>query len=151
MRKRLLNKVNQVLALCLSALGLAGCTSPVQCEYGTPYATFVAEGNVTNETNEGVEGVKIVVREYDAMPIEESYISTKTAADGTYRTSDGTTIFPVDSVWIHAIDNTGTYADDSAKVKVNYVTKGDGHWYRGEAEAKADFVLRNKTNGQNCN
>lgn len=148
MRKRLLNKVNQVLALCLSALGFSGCLtpeSPILCEYGCPYATFTAEGNVTNETAEPIEGVKIVVREYDAMPIEESYISTKTKADGTYRTADGTTIFPVDSVWIHAIDNTGTYADDSAKVKVNYVTKGDGHWYRGEAEAKADFVLKKKS------
>ena len=144
MKKWMLSKANQVLALCLSALGLAGCTSPLMCEYGCPYATFTAEGEVKNEAAEPIEGVKIVVREYDAMPIEESYISTKTKADGTYRTADGTTIFPADSVWIHAIDNTGTYADDSAKVKVNYVTKGDGHWYEGEAEAKADFVLKKK-------
>lgn len=149
MRKRLLNRINQVLTFCLSALGLAGCMEveygcpPVVCEYGVPYATFVAEGNVTNETDEGIGGVTVVVREHEAIPASESGISTKTRTDGTYRT-ERATIFPTDSVWIHAIDSTGIYAEDSAKVKVNYVTKGDGNWYRGDAEAKADFVLKKK-------
>ncbi|MEE1074039.1 MAG: radical SAM-associated putative lipoprotein, partial [Acutalibacteraceae bacterium] len=61
MRKRLLNRVNQVLAICLAILGVPGCKEPEVPMYGSPHATFTAEGNVTNETAEPIEGVKVTV------------------------------------------------------------------------------------------
>lgn len=140
MRKRLLNRVNQVLALCLSALGLAGCITE---KYGCPNAGFVAMGSVQSEERQPIEGVKVVVKKQANTPVDMAYISTYTHTDGTYRTEHAT-ISPTESMWIHAIDTTGTYAEDSAQVKVDYITKGDGHWYKGEAEAKADFILRKK-------
>ncbi|MGM9837025.1 MAG: radical SAM-associated putative lipoprotein [Paludibacteraceae bacterium] len=149
LNKWVLNKVNQMLTFCLSAMGLSGCLmakygipDSMPVGYGCPYATFKAEGEVNNEEGEPIEGIKIVVREHNAMPIDAAHIFAKTEADGTYRTNEGETILPKDSVWIHAIDSTGTYAEDSTKVPVDYDRTQRGNWYEGDGEAKADFVLR---------
>lgn len=148
MRKWLLNKVNQVLALCLSALGLAGCMAekygvpePV-CMYGTPYATFDVEGYVTNESTEPVEGVKVEVRELFKVTGEEQAVAV-TDAEGHYKISNRS-IETRDSIWIYANDTTGVYAPDSAKVRITYDRSHKDAWYEGDGFAKADFVLRKK-------
>ena len=143
MKKWMLSKANQVLAICLAILGVPGCKEPEAPMYGSPHATFTAEGNVTNETAEPIEGVKVTVDGcYQSGSCELSFAITGT--DGYYRTPQGD-IAPTDSIWIYANDTTGVYAPDSAKVRITYDRSHTEAWYEGDGSAKADFVLKKKS------
>ena len=107
--------------------------------YGCPVASFAAEGTVTNEQGEPIQGVKVTAGERQYMS-EESMGKALTDEQGQYYiTIDA--MFPTDSIWLYADDSSGVYASDSTKVKVEYEGNGDGMWDMGNGRAEADFRL----------
>ena len=129
-----LKAYNAVIFAVLSVLGftMSSCSkckygSPI-AEYGTPSATFVVQGKVTDsQTNQPIEGIQI----------EMSWSKTFTDADGQYQIA--TQHFPDDQTFpvrFRDIDGelNGSYLDldTTAAFQDPKFTGGDGRWHKGE-------------------
>lgn len=135
----------------LAALGFVSCSSSddndpgeIICLYGTPTATFHVKGKVTNESQQPLQGKRVILKPLMSDGTEYDYHfndTLRTDADGSY---DQTKHFnPIKSLRVVCDDPDGEYEADSTTVELKY-KDGDGEWNRGVAEAEADFTLKEK-------
>lgn len=138
MKKIVLNKYNLFIAFILSMLGFAtSCEKGPNAEYGVPSATFKVLGTVTNESNQPIEGIRVILNSD----------STLTDASGNYLV--GITEFPGDkslNVIFKDIDGTinGSYLQKDSTVSFvdNQYENGSGSWYSGEVSKTVDIKLK---------
>lgn len=105
--------------------------------YGTPSADFKVIGNVTNESNIPLEGIRVVM-----FPD-----STLTDANGNYEVS--VREFPIDQTFylnFEDIDGAtnGSYLQKDSIVNFvdNEYQNGSGFWYSGEVSKTVDIKLK---------
>lgn len=141
-------KVSTWINVLLAAiLGLLGFSCSIRCEYGTPSANFTLEGTVSNEDDELLQDMQVVRRQgwkdgTGTVYWNEWSDTLYTDADGKfYRQYSGD--FPMEYYKVIVNDTAGVYASDSIETTVTY-SGGDKHWYRGNGELKADFVLKKR-------
>ncbi len=135
--------LNAMLVAILGVLGF-GCDRVV-AEYGVPSADFTLEGEVTNESKEPLKDIQIVMRRgwtdnSDSVRWEQYNDTLYSGVDGRYYKSYPRD-FPLDHCRVIANDPSGVYESDTIDARVSY-SGGDGHWYEGEAQLTADFVLK---------
>ena len=129
---------NYILVL----LGFSASTScenviPIECEYGTPTMDFEISGKVVNQSSEPIQGIKVSCQTFTLPGVSTAI----TAEDGSFHIS-GKAISPMlEFEDIDGPENGGEFASKTEEIKVNQIKKGDGHWYKGEYEAK-DVVVR---------
>ena len=152
MKAKILTRVNAMIAFFLTALGFGSCgwmqkygipDPDIVAEYGCPYATFEAQGKVTDEKAQPVENIRVRIRNRYGAELPELY----TDANGEYKTGKLEGVFPPDSVDIIVADTAGIYAPDTARVKVEYDRSGvpeSNHWNEGFGTVYQDFQLQKK-------
>ena len=145
MTKRLYKTFNYLLSAILGMLGFQSCDEVIpgggmDCMYGTPSAHFVVGGKVVDEDNKPVADENILIR-----PAGMNYGVRKqltTDADGNYKWDE--TGFPMNKLKVVAIDPDSIYENDSTEITLKQTEKGDGDWYDGKYEGKADFKLKKR-------
>lgn len=136
----------------------------IVCEYGTPYATFVVSGKVTDTDGKGLEGIRIVVPGVDhhqkatAGFIPGSPVITEMPRDTFYTETNGTFNYPYngfptnDSINIRLkfedVSDNPQFETDSTKVTFfsSELKNGDNKWYSGRTEKEMQIALKNKKN-----
>lgn len=155
----LLKGTNWALAGLLGLLGfhMASCEGGGAPEYGTPHATYVIKGKVSNTKGVAIPAIEVKgVNEYNKehmneLPTDYPY-KTVTNAQGEYELS--ISAFPSTDVTVYATDvdeaANGLYQPDSAQVIGKRLTlKGGKGWYEGKATTTVDFTLKEeKTDGE---
>ena len=146
MAKKVHKGINKLLAFFLSVLGIGGACSMNSCmygspamEYGTPFATFIIDGNVTDENSEDILGIKVVM-EYD---------TTLTDSQGKFQTK--TNAWPDNqdfTLQLKDIDGelNGSYEDLDTVIQFTdpIFEGGEGGWYDGEVKKEVDIILKKK-------
>lgn len=157
MKAKVLTRINALLALLLSVLGFNGCFPRVKygvdpnpgpiAEYGCPYAQFEATGVVTDEENQPMENVQVIVKNKGDNDTPREFLPTVYTDDaGVYRYSNEY-MFPTDSMDVIVMDTAGVYESDSVRVKVDYDRSGvapEDHWNAGVGIVYQDFQLKKK-------
>lgn len=145
MKAKLLTRINSLITLLVSMLGLSSCEWG-KLMYGTPYATFEAVGTITDEENQPLKDIRVQLKnkwQPADMP-DDPALATTTDETGRYNFY-WDYYFPGDSVDLVVRDEAGIYASDSVRVKVDYdrsnVSLGDS-WNRGNGFVEKDFKLQ---------
>lgn len=146
-KRKYLQKINQLIILCLSIFGITGCSEMEKYgapypAYGSPYAVLDISGKVTNANNEAIAGIQISTK-------GEYYNAYSTTTDSLGNYSMSMDIIPEDNIWIIAKDidgiNNGAYQDDSVKVKLQFTNTNEGnYWFQGYDKVEEDFVLKER-------
>ncbi len=141
-------KLNSWLNILLtSLLGLMGYGCDPMVKYGVPTGDLKLEGKVSNENNEPLQNIQVLHRPGWKDGAGTMYWSGP--QDTLYTDSNGMFYLqykfemPMQYSKIIAHDTAGVYASDSIETSVRF-SGGDGDWYEGHAELKADFVLKKK-------
>jgi putative lipoprotein (rSAM/lipoprotein system) len=139
---RILTGYNAIIGALLAILGFGtSCIPEVRCEYGTPSAKFIVSGKVvSSETNLPVQNVRVVMKRD----------TTFTNALGEYQVTDKYS-FPTSQTYsVKFQDIRGetlrqySDLDTIVEFKNPVFVKGEGHWYKGEAEKEIDVKLKPK-------
>ena len=154
-------------AMLLSLLGIGGCDilenggddGGMRLMYGTPTADWSIKGKVTDEDNNPIGGIQVilgsrqentssVIYDVNYFPID----TLITGSDGTYSMSNdrnGRNHYPVKTLQvdvkdIDGPDNGGEFNDSQIVIRdIRY--EGGSVWYKGRAEIQVpDFVLKKK-------
>ena len=125
----------------LTALSLLGFSFVVTSCYGAPYAELSAEGRVTDEAGQPIQGIKVSLYGHEYVPY------AVTDKDGYYRLESQQGYLTVDIFYedTDGILNGGEFAPDSSmNVKTVQIENGDGRWDLGKFEAKDSKILKKK-------
>ncbi|MCL2327233.1 MAG: radical SAM-associated putative lipoprotein [Bacteroidetes bacterium] len=150
-----LKTFNAILAALLGLLGFSNCSAP--CEYGTPEATYILKGKVTNKADKkpikgifvGFKAPRIDV-EYGVPQTEyNSQLPTYTDENGNFQLQPYA--FPgiydnIDSLYVYDLDgveNGGYFTADTIFIdwKNAVKTKRGSGWYEGEFTLQKDIEL----------
>ena len=152
MKAKLSNATQWILTAIISLLGFSGCSKEEEmlCMYGTPTADYKAEGVVTDEDGNPIEGIKVRVE-------LQSYINNSPEKKAVYSGDDGQFITPkyfnLEILSLTATDIDGDKNGGEFEEKVINLqdmtplldkTDADG-WYRGVYNYKVDFKLTKKS------
>ena len=152
MKAKLSNATQWILTAIISLLGFSGCSKEEEmlCMYGTPTADYKAEGVVTDEDGNPIEGIKVRVE-------LQSYINNSTEKKAVYSGDDGQFITPkyfnLEILSLTATDidgdkNGGEFEDKTINLQGIKPTldksNADG-WYQGVYNYKVDFKLTKKS------
>lgn len=156
MKYKIYHWYNALLSSLLTLLGY-GCTSEngmdmygAPVEYGVPSVNYVFKGQVTDEAGKPVEGIKTSLKRIYPGYYENTIDSTLTDAAGQYQVEFKGLIGDEDKLIVEDIDgetNGGEFLSDTISVvsfDQEQVEPGDGHWYGGKYEIKADVKLKKK-------
>ncbi|MCR4853661.1 MAG: radical SAM-associated putative lipoprotein [Prevotella sp.] len=164
MKKRVLKWYDYVLSALLSLVSYASCDpiGSAECEYGAPYVEYQLKGKVTDaESGKPIRGIqaKRVWMAGEGEKLEEH------AVDSVVSNADGDFSFPIERaasyvntdvgrgglmLVLEDVDgnaNGGTYSSDTMnvyKLEKKQVKKGDGAWFEGGYEIRADRQLKKK-------
>lgn len=161
--------MSYLLSSLLACLGFTSCDSekgenPMICMYGTPTATFVIKGKVTDESGKGLPGIQVVVPNLEFGFVTRPGVildhpnGTLPLCDTLYTQEDGQfawhgAAFNYDTVRynlrfndLHAVEDAPFYQADSLKVTflATELKNGDGAWNWGYAEKKIEVTLKEK-------
>ncbi len=132
-----------ILAKVLVLLGFSSCLPFItKAEYGTPYAEFEVKGQVKNELNEPIKGIKVSV-------INSSYSENTTLTDenGNYEIEcdimhindiEGISFVDVDGELNGEYSKAEILAED---MNIIHTEEGDG-WDNGDYEATVNVTLK---------
>lgn len=148
---------NRILSALLTLLGFTSCSlfegadeyGPMVLEYGCPYATYEAQGTVTDEEGTPIEGEQVIVRQSFDGTTEHAYSDTVLTDEHGRYTYTGPYHMLYENkkdVRIVAKDPNRVYADDSVTVTPRKTTEGEGAWYQGTYSNLQDFKLKKNTN-----
>ncbi len=141
LKKLLISRYNRIIAILLSLLGFTtACEDKYSpAEYGTPFATFIVNGNVKDETtNDNISNIRVVLNT-DTTFTDESGNFQLTYDD-----------FPEDKTYIVEFKDTdgsenGEYDPlDSTIEFVDPEYSGGSGWYSGETEQELNVTLKSK-------
>ncbi|MBN1987494.1 MAG: radical SAM-associated putative lipoprotein [Prolixibacteraceae bacterium] len=145
MKNRFLKSQNRIITLIMSLLGIGtacsfgGCEYGTMAEYGTPSATFVVKGKVSNEEGLSINGIRVMMRQDTAL----------TGQNGQYEVE--TVDFPSNQEFqilfedVDGGDNNEYQNLDTVVVFVNPEFEGgDDDWYSGETSKEFDVKLKAK-------
>lgn len=149
MKAKVSSWLNVLLTAILGIIGYncSGSRGNVLCAYGVPSADFTLEGTVSNEDDEPLQNIQIL--HYGGWRDGTGTMYWGRESDTIYTNADGNFYryyprdFPMTYYKVIANDTAGIYAPDTI-VTTETFTGGDGNWYRGKADLKADFVLKKK-------
>ena len=160
MKVRFYRWYNAVLTVLLSMLGY-GCSSSEEdvemygtpVEYGAPHSDYIVKGQVTDEADTPVKGVKTFLKQVDkteAGTITFGMDSIQTNETGGYQL--GYTGLPQTDIKLIVEDvdgeaNGGEFLSDTLDVNFDNATqtgKGDGKWYGGVYEITQNVKLKKK-------
>lgn len=142
-------------AAVLGILGFASCEKALDinenggmiCMYGQPYADFKAVGTVKDKSGKPVEGIRVAVR-LTIPNYSERNDTVYTDNKGEYvfdaQTFSGPTSVRLVFEDIDGAANGGEFEKAEATPGVKQTKKGDGAWYNGAFEAKADVKMNKK-------
>lgn len=111
------------------------------CMYGVPQATYQVSGEVTDEKNQPLESIQVIVTDnHDYWNNDTTY----TNAEGKYLGETTLTSFGKDTLHVIVHDTTGVYASDSVAVPPAKMKQTeDGSW-TDVYTAEVDFKLKKK-------
>jgi putative lipoprotein (rSAM/lipoprotein system) len=145
--RSVIKTANWILAGILSILGFSGChKEKLAVEYGSPYASFLFHGTVTDEAGKPVKDIKVEIG-WEKHPITENPVLTNTS--GQYSVLFMSPPFEDFQVIVVDIDGetNGSFRNDTIPVKVSdndYYELGEGNWDHGSASKEVDIVLKEK-------
>lgn len=126
-------------------LGLLGF-SVVSCnhaleKYGCPYATYDIKGQVTDENNQPLKDIQVVVQQYDTV---------YTDVEGLFKAQGDLWVFK-DSMTVAATDIDGEANGGDFEPQIKTITYsssdlqgGDGSWNEGTLTKEINFTLKKK-------
>lgn len=140
----------------LSVLGFSACggddddgPSSTPSAYGTPTATYIYRGTVTDEEGNPIKDIDVVLHGVIAGSMNASLV-IKTDKNGVFRTgwlnTSQTRVETIDFVDRDGEANGGDFESQTLEVKdldSKKVTEGSG-WYQGEFEVQANVQLEKK-------
>ena len=151
---------NLLFKLLKITLGLIGVTIVDSCvfrvEYGCPHADFQVKGVVSDENDNGIQGIRVVIKgEYPNSYYSGAVPKTDTLwtdRNGTYMLTDGQDIggyaylssVKLEFEDVDGAENGGEFQKVEIEVPVFKVKEGDGSWYDGAYEAGADVTMIKK-------
>ncbi|MBQ6254648.1 MAG: radical SAM-associated putative lipoprotein [Bacteroidales bacterium] len=113
--------------------------------YGVPTSSFKVSGTVRDGAGKTLKGIQVIsyYGESTWMRTDTTYTDAAGQFSRTMRT------YPADKVGftfndIDGRDNGGEFASKSTTVAVKQVGAGDGAWFQGTYEARADVQLEKK-------
>lgn len=153
MKKSILNTSNRIYGFIISLLGFSlGCQSCGQqakmygsptVEYGTPMATYIFSGKVTNADKTPIEGIEITVKD------AKTTVNQLTDKSGDYKLEY--VDFPKGNVEITYKDidgakNGGEFEEYTEPISLKDAdfTGGSGSWYEGEVKKTVNIVMQEK-------
>lgn len=158
MRKKMTRWYETVLSALLTMLGFSSCENVshnVVCEYGCPNVEYQVKGTVTDAASgkpvEGIQAKVAAVERTDEGVEVYGMDSLTTSKDGTFAfplmndmNIDGlrTSLILED---VDGMENGGVYASDTIELKSlprEQVKEGDGKWFGGGFELKAERSLK---------
>lgn len=155
MKKSILKTSNRIYGYIIGLLGFSmGCQAcesgakmygspPV--EYGTPTASYVISGKVTDAKNNPIKDINVNVV-LNNNSVEQ--ISTKDNGEYRFENSSYTTDLRYTITYqdIDGAENGGEFADQTKNVVFSSAdfTGGDGNWNQGKAEKVVNVVLEEK-------
>lgn len=152
MKAKLSNATQWILTAIISLLGFSGCSKEEQmvCMYGTPTADYKAEGSVTDEEGNPIEGIKVKVelRGYYNNPSETK--SVYSGGDGQFITPQYSNqeIISLTAIDIDGGNNGGEFEDKTINLQGIKPTldksNADG-WYQGVKTYNVDIQLTKKS------
>ena len=156
MKKKWYRIANGALSALLVLLGFEACTENGSEEYGTPTVDYHVVGQVTDANGRPLEGIRVTKRGYRDFANGSTEQTTYTDKDGRYTTRDvrSAWIDPEMKIVFEDVDGEahgGLFASDSVSSEMmsrTKVKKGDGGWYEGKYELRADAKLKHKGSGQ---
>ena len=140
----------------LSVLGFSACggddddgPSSTPSAYGTPTATYIYRGTVTDEEGNPIKDIDVVLHGVIEGSMNASLV-IKTDKNGVFRTgylnTSQTRVETIDFVDRDGEANGGDFESQTLEVKdldSKKVTEGSG-WYQGEFEVQANVQLEKK-------
>lgn len=138
--------ITQSLSTLLSLLGFSGCSNFGfgTCEYGTPTTDYQIRGTVTSDDGSPIKDIRVTI----AQPERDRQDTLYTDQDGKFASKILKDWYIEDqTVRFHDIDgeaNGGKFKPDTLSVRnldSKRIKKGDGDWYQGLYELKADIAL----------
>ena len=124
----------------LSLLGFSLATCDRAVEYGCPYATYEVKGQVSDEDNQSLKDIQVVVQQYDTF---------YTDAEGIYR-AHGDLRLGRESLLVTAtdIDGEANGGDFEPQIKTITYSRGDlqggSGWNEGTLTKEVNFTLKKK-------
>ena len=137
----------------LGVLGFSACgdddPADTPSAYGTPTATYIYRGTVTDEEGNPIKDIDVVLHGVIEGSMNASLV-IKTDKNGVFRTG----YLNTSQTWVETIDfvdrdgeaNGGDFESQTLEVKdldSKKVTEGSG-WYQGEFEVQANVQLEKK-------
>lgn len=150
---------NLIIRLIKVTLGLLGIALVDSCiareEYGCPYAEFEAKGLATDETGNGIQGIRVVISAeypnplYTGTPLTDTLWTNN---NGEYVTGKSYLVeqfaymksVQVEFEDVDGAENGGEFQSVTVEVPVTQVKEGDEHWYKGAYEASANVTMLKK-------
>lgn len=136
---------NWILAGLLSLLGFSSCETTEM--YGTPHATYIIKGKVTDEAKRPIPNIQIRSPYDKGIGNYGDTLYTDTQGKFAYKRgwADASDI-PLVFTDIDGEKNGGDFASDSINVSFKNIKLegGDGSWYRGEATQEVTVILKTK-------
>lgn len=137
MKKKVLTRLNALIATMLAFLGVNGCKNftpggigEVECKYGIPYSEVFAQGQVVDEDEQPIEGIRV------SYLSSEGYGETITNTQGEFELAVWQSFAP-DSAKLVAEDvdgeEHGVFASDTINLKMEYSQSGNNGWHMGDA------------------
>jgi|GEM_PF-52715 len=165
--RKFIKGTNWALAGLMSFLGFSSCDNEDgsgggMVEYGTPHASYVVSGKVTDTDGNALTGIRVAVVSADhCQPARPGFIPdypviTNELRDTLFTNNSGTFTylypgFPTDTVKIKfkfddVINN--TFESDSTVVSFPHsdLKGGNGAWNDGEAKKSVDIKLKKNDN-----
>ena len=162
--RKFIKGTNWALAGLMSFLGFSSCENEDDLgggmvEYGTPHASYVVSGKVTDMEGKALTGIRVTVVSVDhcqpARPgfIPDQPVITHELRDTLFTNNGGAFTypyggFPTDTVKIKMKfdDVNNTFESDSTVVSfpVSDLSGGDGRWNDGESKKSINIKLKKK-------
>ena len=163
MKKRFLKWYDHVFSAMMVILGFSSCDKVIDspAEYGSPNMEYQLKGTVTDEESGkpirgiqarrvwiGVEEGRAVVHPVDSVTTDDAGVFVFPLEHApAYMGSDYGENMALVTEDVDGEDNGGHYESDTVmvnKLEMKKVGEGDGKWYKGRYEIRADRKLRKK-------
>ena len=150
-----MKKIKNSIRLCLNAvlttlvgMFITSCEEgpnggEVVCLYGSPWAEYNVQGMVTNETNEPLKSMQVVVKANDEYAWPDTVYTNE---EGKYQCNYGITSFGEECLQVIVNDTTGVYASDSTHISSGKMTVEDQDSWSTYYSMRQDFRLKKKEN-----